>query len=712
MKPYSFKEAVPVWEAGKDKIMNYNLVFRCTVPKLDDAVMAISASNMYQMFVNGHFVAEGPARAGHGYYRVDEIDISQHLTEKNNIVAIYVDSYYVRNFYLIRQPGFLCAEVISGGKVICATGKNGFEAKYHGDRIRKCSRYSYQRTFTESYRYDTDYKDFETKPDAEFEPVELVAVGEKSFIERGIPYPAYKICPMKTVISRGEVEFKDEPINPIRNRVVEQLCKNRGFAIADMEIINTDEVDKGIYTKTSTVDESAQSISVGANKYAICKLPGEKTGFLRLDVEVECDTELIINFDEVLDKDGQVSTQRLASVQNVVIWFLKAGKYSLITNEPYTGHYYRIINKSEGSIRVDNFEIIEFAFDVEVEPLCSGNKKLDRIYEAAVETFKQNTLDIYMDCPSRERAGWLCDSFFTSRVEYALTGKSLVEKNFLENFIISKGQNDIEPAMLPMCYPADVIEHNYFIPNWAMWYVVELAEYYERSGDREFIDSARDKMMALAEYFEDFENMDGLLENLESWVFLEWSKANDFTQNVNYPSNMMYAMMLDSLAKLYDEPVYAEKAELIRQEIIRQSYFDGFFHDHAVRHEDGRLEVVIEDVTETCQYYAFFSGTADADTYPKLWSILLNDFGPDREEKGLWKNIYPSNAFIGYYLRLELLSLAGEREKLLENIEGFFNYMAETTGTLWENKTATASCNHGFASHVIVWLNKIFKENR
>ena len=59
---------------------------------------------------------------------------------------------------------------------------------------------------------------------------------------------------------------------------------------------------------------------------------------------------------------------------------------------------------------------------------------MDSIFNAAVETFKQNTLDIYMDCPSRERAGWLCDSFFTARAEHYLTGASTVEKNFLENF--------------------------------------------------------------------------------------------------------------------------------------------------------------------------------------------------------------------------------------------------------------------------------------
>ena len=68
MKTYSFIQALPVWEPGKEREMNYNLIFRCIVPKGDNTVVALSASNMYQMFVNGVFVSEGPARAGHGYY--------------------------------------------------------------------------------------------------------------------------------------------------------------------------------------------------------------------------------------------------------------------------------------------------------------------------------------------------------------------------------------------------------------------------------------------------------------------------------------------------------------------------------------------------------------------------------------------------------------------------------------------------------------------
>ena len=87
---------------------------------------------------------------------------------------------------------------------------------------------------------------------------------------------------------------------------------------------------------------------------------------------------------------------------------------------------------------------------------------------------------------------------------------------------------------------------------------------------------------------------------------------------------------------------------------------------------------------------------------------MLNDFGPGRAETGAYPEIPKSNAFIGNYLRLQLLFREGLYDKLTEEIRAFFLPMAEATGTLWENMTDFASCNHGFASHVAYWLNKIY----
>ena len=119
-----------------------------------------------------------------------------------------------------------------------------------------------------------------------------------------------------------------------------------------------------------------------------------------------------------------------------------------------------------------------------------------------------------------------------------------------------------------------------------------------------------------------------------------------------------------------------------------------------MRQPDGSLKLSGER-TETCQYYAFFFHTATPQTHAALWQRLRDDFGPSRRQSGKFPDIHFSNAFIGNYLRLELLSREGLAAQILEETKGFFQKMDELTGTLWENDTTTASCNHGFASHVV-----------
>ena len=183
---------------------------------------------------------------------------------------------------------------------------------------------------------------------------------------------------------------------------------------------------------------------------------------------------------------------------------------------------------------------------------------------------------------------------------------------------------------------------------------------------------------------------------------------------------MLYAMMLRSVDRLYGDASAGEKADKIEKAINELSPIGNFYCDNALRGDDGQLHLSGK-ITETCQYYAFFCGTATPEKNPELWKALLYDFGPQRVPRDNWpnlrpdakyQNVYPSNAFIGDYLRLELLFRYGEHEKLIENIKGYFLDMACATGTLWESESAAGSCNHGFASHVIYWLDKMSLTDR
>jgi alpha-L-rhamnosidase len=146
-------------------------------------------------------------------------------------------------------------------------------------------------------------------------------------------------------------------------------------------------------------------------------------------------------------------------------------------------------------------------------------------------------------------------------------------------------------------------------------------------------------------------------------------------------------------------PELQAEAEAMRATIRKQSFDGTFFVDNAKRQPDGTLKLSGER-TETCQYYAFFFHTATPQTHAALWETLRADFGPDRRQTQKHPEIHFANAFIGNYLRLELLSRQGLTAQILAETKGYFLKMADTTGTLWEHDTTQASCCHGFASHV------------
>ena len=141
---YTFRAAKPVWAKGRNREMNVNLLFAGTLPKLPKATLAITAACSYMAFLNGEFFCAGPARTAHGFFRVDEISLDGHLTHDENLLEIKSLGAYLDSFQYLRQPSFLCAEVVSAGNVVLRTdvaGKNIFQCILITERIQKTQRF-------------------------------------------------------------------------------------------------------------------------------------------------------------------------------------------------------------------------------------------------------------------------------------------------------------------------------------------------------------------------------------------------------------------------------------------------------------------------------------------------------------------------------------------------------------------------------------------
>lgn len=689
-----FTEAKSVWIKDMEREMHVRAEFKASLQAEQGSryIVKLATSGVYHLKINGAFISYGPARAGKGYFRAEELDITNYLSEGTNILIIEVCSYMATSYVLQEQPGFLQAEVLKDTEPILWTGRD-FMCRRNPYYIRKTQRYGYQRPMIESYRITESEDPFYTCLNTEEVWQELAETEPKTIISRRAPYPMFERI-KAAAIGQGGFEYQKNGTYKdccFAAGITEQL---HGFQISELEVYATRDVQR---IKSHPMSEPAGTM-LADGWYQLYKLPYNATGMLEIEMICRQPATVYITFDEILT-DGLVDPLRL-DCANVIRYDLCSGKHHLPFFEVYTMQYFQIFVLG-GSCEISPVNMIEYKHPPVGRLLIDNDKDLQLIADAAVETFRQNAVDIFMDCPSRERAGWLCDSFFTGRTEFCLTGENKVERSFLENFLHEKTYELLPKGMLPKCYPSDDLRGEY-IPNWAMWLVVELEEYYNRTKDRELVDQFKNKVYDLIRFFEKYENEDGLLEHLESWVFIEWSKANDFTQDVNYPSNMLYGGMLKAAARLYGDTFLAEKADAIDATIRQQSLQGCFFTDHANR-VNGTL-VNPGDITESCQYYAFFFGTATPETDPELFEILIRDFGPDRDPEKLWPEVHPSAPFIGNYLRLDIMMCNGYQKEVLDNIKGFFLHMARTTGTLWEHNGNWASCNHGFASHVLYWL--------
>jgi len=691
-----FSEAKPVWVQGLEKEKNIHAGFRAVFPILGKETVSLSlaGSTIYRVFLNGEFIQHGPARGPHGFCRVDELDLSERMQDGDNLLAIEVTGANCHSFAYLNQPSFLQAELSVDGAVVAATGGAGFDALRLPERIQKVERYSFQRPFVEAYRMAPGFDDWRNRIDAEFEDVPCAMQPEKTLLPRGVSFSDFKRVPTLGTVRSGAVDYVEEPVD----------CSGYWWMndprYSDLESFMPEAFERDILQTYQACSFLEMPAGFGKNSYQILDLGINLTGFVQLKVSCESPIRLMAVFDEVLI-DGDIDLDRNKSI-NLVYYELQPGNYTLESMEPYTFRYLKLI-ALDGAITVHEAGLREYAnAEASQAEFNSSDADLNLLFEAGRQTFRQNATDLYMDCPGRERAGWLCDSFFTGRVEPLLCGNSKVEYNFIENFALPENFGAVPKGMLPSCYPSEHPSGRH-IPQWAMWLVLELEEYQQRTGDVMLVERMKSKIFGLLDYLTSFENSDGLLEKLPSWNFIEWSKANELTDDVNYPTNMLYARMLESAARLYGREELAQQAGQIHQVVREQSFNGTFFVDNSVRDENGVLQTSGES-TEVCQYYAFFCGTATPEHFSSLWKILCEEFGPDRKRGGAYDAVYPANAFIGYYLRMELLSRHGEEPRLMNEIKGYFLTMAQTTGTLWEHCDVRASCNHGFASHLCVHL--------
>ncbi len=658
----------------------------------DQFSLRLTSAYAYKLFLGDKLIGYGPARAAHGYARIDEYDFTAEQTFLP--ITVEIVSYRVNGYEYLNEPPFFDCDLSVNG-VLKATSAD-FGAFRLTDRIQKVQRYSFQRPFVEVYDMAQSRQDFYLRKRNPFPALETERVAGRTYLPRTVEKPRLDSSAAFSAIEQGRVEI--DPALPLyKDRAIFNIGELlHGYPYEELSVRLSDEVSSFVYYP----DES------GETRYTLYDGGKELSGFINATVRVEKACTLYFVFDEVLlenptPQGGKNLNFTRLDCCNALKYTLQPGEYLLSSFEPYSLRYVKlVITQGTATIEEVSMTKVENPAHLSFSSHCE-DEEINEMMDAACSTFRQNAVDLLMDCPSRERAGWINDSYFSGLTDILLSGTAPAEKNHLENLCLSPQLPQLPKGMLPMCYPADHYNGDH-IPNNPLWAGLELCRRIALFPEENLKALAKDKLYGALAFFQSQENADGLLENLKGWVFIEWSRCNakDYVAGVNYPSNMVYSELLLQVGRTYQDDSLIEKGLRLKALIAAQSFNGVFFEDNRLR-EDGVLTLK-NHITETCQYYAFFFGIATQESHPALYRSL---FTRTREELFQeYPDLPPSNVIYGLLMRMQLLTDYGKRDLLLQECKNIFLKMAKRTGTLWEHNGINASCNHGIASVVAVWL--------
>lgn len=710
MKSYRpFARAIPVWPQKLVGRMNTWVSFhtRAELGARRGATLRIAAAQAYRVWVNGSLAGRGPARTAHGHARVDEWPVQADAAGVLQLV-IEVMEYGVGTFCSTNEPAFCCAELVAGKNMIAWTAPRdgGFIAEHRTERVQRVERYSYQRAFVEAYTVAAAGLPWTASDYTAARPVSLARVTHpRTWLSRGMAYPNLSALKPRAQAARGGTNRFSSALaakGPKWGHLYEVPKNSAGYRLNQVAWPLYETLAGTTFKTTGAVKlQDGAPTKLKARSWVRADFGTDNTGFPALRVKATKATRLLLIFDEIL-VDGQLKYNRSGCTNALWLELVAGAEINFEAFEPYTFRYLQVLVWT-GVAEVSDIRMRYYINSTALKAPPAGLAAAPALVRrSALSSYRQNALDIFMDCPARERAGWLADSLFTARAEWHLTGDNPIERAFLENYLLPAKFNDLPRGMVPMCYPAEALQ-KMFIPNWAMFFIIQLDEARrERRLPAAWQPLIDRRVRGLVKYFREFENESGLLEKLESWVFVEWSKANEFVQDVNFPSNMLYAMTLRSAARLLRDPRLAKQAGEIETTIRALAWRDGRFVDNAIRNQEGKL-IVTDHASEVCQYYAFFTGVASTKKESALWERLV---------RGDYGALYPANVFLGKIMRFQLLIENGEFDAARREVMKNYLPMARTTGTLWELFEKNVSCNHGFTSYVAVLIDQLARARR
>ena len=503
--------------------------------RVKTARVYISADDYYKLYINGRFVAQGPAPSYHFQYNYNVIDVTDFLQEGENTVAVH--SLYQGLINRVWQSGDLRHGMILdlelNGAVILASDESFKTAPHTAYRAEGTVGYKTQ--FMESYDAAAPEVGFE-RPD---------------FDDADWSYAKLHQCDDHTLAPQQSAMLTFEEILP----------------------------------QKTEWKENRLTVDFGSNY----------VGYLCLSVKGRAGDIVTIRCGQELEEDGRVRYQLRANCCYEEPFILREGE-SVLDQFDYKSFRYAELILPEGC-EVTGLSLMArhypFRLKAKMKPIYEGNESLRRIFDLCTHTQEYGVQEVIQDCMEREKGFYVGDGCYTALTHLILTGDDGMVRKLIDDAFASAFVTDGLVTCLDCSFMQEIAEYPLMLVYLVEWHyrlvgdraylarqyprIVRVLNSYRRDYEREGLLWDLDKW-CVVEWPKNFQDDYGV-DVKEGKICHE----PHVSLNAYYVESVRAA---NRIAAVLGEVPYREEAPLVKSFLeafyVKEKglFKDGYFSDH------------------------------------------------------------------------------------------------------------------------------------
>lgn len=418
-------------------------------------------------------------------------------------------------------------------------------------------------------------------------------------------------------------------------------------------------------------------------------------GVVRLKVKGAAGTKVTLQYREILTEDGHIdlkhNTEHMRSQPGELpfqtdVYILKGeGEETFTPNFTYHGFQYVQVSGVDDCQLTGLFYSTDFT---SAGHFHSSDTMLNRLYAAALQSYRSNFLGIPTDCPQREKNGWTADAHISAEI-------GLWNYNSAPGY--RKWLNDIRDAQLPDGSLPGIVPTNGwgydwgankdegFGPAWGSAIIMVAWYLYLYEGDTAALKENYDAICRYTDLLTSRAKGYIYSDGLGDWMSLANTSVPFTSTAVFYKDAMLTAKMAVILGRKEDAAKYTALAGNIRTAFNTRFMENGVYKDSTVT----ALSCVLFNDLVPQQYIAA--------TLEQLHNQIIRK--KYHADFGVLGTKYVLRVLSAHHYTIDALKMLTDT-----GYAGWGHWISQGATTLWEDWPGELSHNHIFFGDYCAWF--------